>query len=146
VIWLEAAALKRLVDLAESAYPDEACALLVGRRLLGDHYRVSRVEPARNVAPDPRRRFEVDRGLRIGLERELRGKPQQVIGAWHSHPDGPAAPSAVDAARIYEPELVWLITAVSGGQALQSAAFLPARGGGFRPLPLAISSEGSESA
>jgi proteasome lid subunit RPN8/RPN11 len=142
MLWLAVADFKLLVDLAESTYPNEACALLIGRRGLGDDFRVARVEPSRNLASDTRRRFEIDPGLRIGIERELRGAseaaPMRVIGVWHSHPDGPAAPSATDAAMIFEPDLAWAITAVVAGQALFSAAFLPARGGGFRELALRL--------
>lgn len=152
MLWIGSADLKRLVDLAEASYPEEACALLIGRRGVADLYRVTRVEPAANVAPDRRRRFEVDPGLRIGIERELRGAEEQVIGVWHSHPDGAPEPSGRDAERIYEPRLAWLITALADGQALTSAAFVPAaadlfgapggdRGGGFRAIGLGVGSE-----
>ena len=152
MLWIGSADLKTLVDLAEASYPEEACALLVGRRGIADLYRVTRVEPAANVAADKRKRFEVDPGLRMGLERELRGGPEQVIGVWHSHPDGAPEPSAWDAANIQEPRLAWLITALAGGQALTSAAFVPAaadvfgasggdRGGGFRAIGLGVGSD-----
>jgi proteasome lid subunit RPN8/RPN11 len=149
MLWIAAKDLKRLVDLAEATYPEEACALLVGRRGVADSYRVTRVEPAANVAPDRGRRFEVDPGLRMGLERELRGGTEQVIGVWHSHPDGLPVPSAWDAGNIHEPRMAWLITAVAGGQALASAAFVPAAanffgagagdaGGAFRAITLRL--------
>ncbi|MCW5752319.1 MAG: M67 family metallopeptidase [Alphaproteobacteria bacterium] len=131
--------LKALIDAAEAAYPEEACALLVGRRGPGDRIFVERIVQSRNVAEDRRRRFEVDPGLRIGLERELRGGPLAVVGVWHSHPDGPARLSATDLASAYEPELAWLLTMVAGGQALHSAAYLLNDwGDGFRPLDLII--------
>ena len=133
MLWLTLEQTKRLVDAAEAAHPEEACALLIGRRGLGLNFRVSRVEISPNVAADRRRRFEVDPGLRIGLERELRGKADQVIGVWHSHPNGLAEPSAADAAMIYEPDLVWLITAVVAGQAIHTAAFIPQAGGAAAP-------------
>lgn len=136
---LAARDLKRLVDAAEAACPDEACALLVGYRDGGLSGRVTRVEIGANVAEDRRRRFEVDPGLRIGLERELRGGPLQVIGVWHSHPDGLPEPSAADRASVFEPGLLWLVTAVAAGQAIHTGAFyLSDWTGGFRPLPLRI--------
>ena len=131
--------LRRLVDAAEAAYPEEACALLVGELGLGDCRRVGRIELAANVADDRRSRFEVDPGLRIGLMRELRGGGDRIVGVWHSHPDHPALPSATDRAMAYEPDLVWLITAVNSGQALQTAAFaVNDYGPGFRPLALVL--------
>lgn len=131
--------LERLVDAAEGIYPHEACALLVGRRLPGLSVRVTRVEVGRNVADDPKRHFEVDPGLRIGLERELRGGALQVIGVWHSHPDGLPEPSAIDRASVLEPHLFWLVTAVTAGQATQTGAYyLSDWTDAFCPLPLVI--------
>ena len=129
--------MRRLVEAAEAAYPEEACALLVGTAGIGDIRHVERVELSDNVATDRLSRFEVDPGLRIGLERELRGGARRIVGVWHSHPDGAAAPSATDAALACEPELVWLITAVAGGEAVATAAFaVNDHGPGFRPLAL----------
>ena len=131
------AELKAIADAGEAAYPAEACGLLVGAKRPGDHWRVSRAEAARNVAADPRRRFEVDPGLRIGLERDLRGTDQRVIGHYHSHPDGPARPSATDLAMVHEPDLVWLIVAVIGGQASQTLAYVARLDGtGFREIAI----------
>ena len=132
---LGAAHLKIIADAAEAAWPEEACGLLVGRTGPGAVWRADRVEPAANIADDRRRRFEVDPGVRIGLERELRGTDRAVIGVYHSHPDGPARPSATDRDLVYEPHLVWLITAVRDGQAVHTAAWMPT-GDGFRHLPI----------
>jgi len=129
--------LKAIADNAEAAYPREACGLLVGRQLPGDHRVVARVERAENVAADPRKTFEVDPGLRIGLERELRGQALAVIGHYHSHPDGPARPSAHDLEMALEPDLAWLIVAVGQGQASHLRAYLPRLDRqGFRVLPI----------
>jgi len=91
------------------ARPEEACGLLVGA---GD--RVARAEPADNVAEDRLRRFEVDPRLLLRLHRELRGGPEQVLGVYHSHPEGRPEPSATDLARALDPELVWLIVGADG--------------------------------
>ena len=137
MIALSLAQLKAIADAGEAAYPAEACGLLVGAKRPGDHWRVGRVAPARNVATDPRRRFEVDPGLRIGLERELRGTDRRVIGHYHSHPDGPARPSATDLAMVHEPDLVWLIAAVVDGQASQTLAYVARLDGtGFREIAI----------
>lgn len=117
--------LRAVSDAAEAAYPEEACGLLVGRRLPGGHARVIRVETAFNVAADRRSGFEVDPGIRIGLERELRGTGQAVVGHYHSHPDGPARPSPTDLAKAFEADLIWLIVAVVRRQASQVLAFMP---------------------
>lgn len=129
--------LKSVADAVEAAYPEEACGLLVGRAGPLGRWRVTRIEPSANVAKQRRRTFEVDPGLLIGLERELRGGREAVIGHYHSHPDGPARPSPRDLARVFEPALVWLICAVREGQAVQMRAWLPRQdGSGFEPMPI----------
>lgn len=133
--------LKALADRAEAAYPLEACGLIVGRRE-GEAreawtWRVARLEPSPNLADEPRHRFEVDPALRLRLQRQLRGGPDQVIGLYHSHPDGAAQPSATDLAAAWEPYLVWVIAAVTAGQACHVAAhLLAADGTRFREIPL----------
>ncbi len=131
-------ALKRIVDLAEAHYPREACGLIVGRRVEAG-LRVTRIEPSRNLASTPAHRFEIDSELRLALQRELRGGGTEIVGLYHSHPDGLAEPSATDLAQAWEPALVWLIVAVVGGQAIQVTAHrLAADGGQFEELALRI--------
>lgn len=130
-----------LARLAEAAYPAEACALLVGRAE-GDGLLLEEIVPARNVAADPLAGFEVDPATQIALRRRLREQdgPQDLIGHWHSHPNGRGEPSATDAAMVYEPALLWVISAVIGGRAQPPAAFRPLAAGGFAPLMLRIDS------
>lgn len=134
------APLLRTIEVeAESGYPQEACGLLVGRREEAG-CRVCRVEPSANLADEPEHRFEIDPALRFRLMRELRGSDLDIVGHYHSHPDGAAAPSATDLSMAYEPDLTWFIVAVAKGRAREHAAFaLSADGGRFLPLPLRIS-------
>lgn len=129
--------LKTLADWAEAAYPNEACGLFIGHAGPSERYEVARLVQSPNVADDKHRRFEVDPGLRIGLERELRGGAQKIIGVWHSHPDGPSRPSATDLAAAFEPEFVWVITAVMQGQVTMTEAYLLRdKVNGFRPIKI----------
>lgn len=113
--------------LAAASPTAEICGLLVGT---GN--RVLRLVPARNVAADPARSFEIDPATLLATHREARGAGQQVIGHWHSHPNGRAEPSARDAARATDNGQYWLILAagtltawrpVSGGPG--PARFVP---------------------
>ena len=141
---LTAAQLRAIERAAEAAYPEEACGLLVGQRAPDGTCRVSAVEASANVAEPPRaRRFEVDPRLRLRLERALRNGPDSVVGVYHSHPDGSAEPSETDVSMIFEPAMVWLITAVDGdgdgggGRAGTTTAWRPADDGtAFLPLGL----------
>jgi proteasome lid subunit RPN8/RPN11 len=83
---------------------------------------VTGVVPAPNVAPGEDR-FEIDPALLLATHRRLRGGADRIIGHYHSHPSGPAAPSARDRASSYTPGLAWLILGLEGGKA-QWAAFL----------------------
>jgi proteasome lid subunit RPN8/RPN11 len=109
---LAAADLAALNRAAEESFPEEACALLEGTRA-ASVVRVARVHLAANVAEDRRRAFEVDPRTLLRLHRELRGSERDIVGVWHSHPDGGAEPSRTDFARAYDPALAWVITGVS---------------------------------
>ena len=134
------AVLQRIEVAARAAYPEECCGLLIGFRESEGGVQITRVAESANVAPPPRRdRFEVDPALRFATMRRLRGGREEIVGHYHSHPDGPARPSGRDAAQAYEPELVWLIVAVAGDRSTATTAWLydPAIAA-FRPVPLAI--------
>ena len=109
---LSAADLAALARAATASFPEEACALLEGTRT-ASVVRVARVHVAHNVAEDRRRGFEVDPRVLLRLHRELRGTERDIVGVWHSHPDGSAVPSSTDFARSYDPTLTWVITAVT---------------------------------
>lgn len=124
MILIGADTLRAIGDAAERAYPEECCGLLVGRRR-GSLTRVTKAHAASNVANTARRRrFAIDPAARFALARALRGGPDAVVGHYHSHPDHPCEPSPRDVAAAFEPDLVWLITAVAAGRATHTAAFM----------------------
>lgn len=84
----------RLEELAGAVYPREACGLLVGF-LSTVSVRVCAVHPARNLS-DAQNRFDIDPGEVVRIDREARAEGLEICGVWHSHPDRPAVPSAVD--------------------------------------------------
>ncbi len=91
---------------AQAALPAEACGLLLGTAL-----HVERAEPAANVAAHPERSFEIDPATLLRWHREARGLGLQVVGHYHSHPNGLPRPSATDAARAAEDGQLWIIVA-----------------------------------
>lgn len=127
-----------LAALATAAFPCEACALLIGRED-GDLLRLERIVPAANLAASPEREFELDPAVHVAELRRLReaGGPRKILGHWHSHPNGRAEPSAQDAAMIFDPAMLWLISAVDATGAAPPRAFRPrADASGFDPFPL----------
>lgn len=112
------AAMRRL---AQAAAPREACGLL-----LGGGERVLALAPSRNLAA-AKDAFEIDTALHLRLQRLARARPgRNVLGVWHSHPRGPAVPSARDLAGAWDPGLAWLITAAEGtrGWRLRDQSFV----------------------
>lgn len=83
----------------------ERCGLL-----LGEADRVLDWAPAANVHPLPERHFELDPAVLIAAERRARmDGGLAVLGHYHSHPNGPAAPSASDADAAMPDGRLWLI-------------------------------------
>lgn len=136
MIRLTATQWRELSAAAEAAYPEEACGLLIGT---AGALTVGGVVAAANVAPEPRRRFEIDPRVHFAVLRRLRGGNECIIGHYHSHPDGPAEPSAHDVACVGDRQLIWLILAVDAGRLTGAAAFAPIETQpGFRRLALHV--------
>lgn len=99
---LTAALADALVAEAVAAAPHEACGLLVGRGRV-----VHRIAPARNLDASPVR-YTIDPADHFAALRAARRDGLAVVGAYHSHPAGPPAPSATDRAEAV-PEFLYLI-------------------------------------
>ena len=144
MILLPAAVRARLESEAEVAYPEECCGLLVGWRNADGSTALEHAVASPNVAVGRRHdRFEVDPRVRFALARRLAGTSSAIVGHYHSHPDHPAEPSATDMAMALEPDLLWLIVAVtrrpSGDRphAGDVRAFRIEPGGSIVELPIA---------
>jgi proteasome lid subunit RPN8/RPN11 len=95
---------------AEAASPArEICGLM-----FGSDTHIERVEATANVAPDPRRAFEIDPSALFAALRAMRQGGDRLIGHYHSHPGGSPIPSTTDLAAA-EPGKLWLI--LGGGAA-----------------------------
>ena len=73
----------RILREAGKAHPREACGILLGE---GD--RISDCVATRNVHPAPATHFEIDPQALIDAHRASRKGGPQVIGYYHSHPEG----------------------------------------------------------
>jgi len=139
MITLGADQLAAIEGAAAAAFPSECCGLLVGCVGTGGAVEVSRIVPSPNLAKAPARRFEIDPQLWFELGKALEGGCERIVGLYHSHPGGGAAPSRTDRDSAWEPDQVWLITAVVEGQANQTRAFLfEDMERGFREIRLAL--------
>ena len=109
---------------------DEICGLLFGT---SDTIEAARA--CRNVAADPRGRFEVDPAALLAAYRTAREGGPALIGCYHSHPGGVATPSQRDAADAAANGWLWLIV---GGRAarLFRAVHRGAINGRFDPVEM----------
>ncbi len=126
-----------LIGHADRAAPAECCGLLIGRRD-GTDWRVARAVESANASPDPERRFAIDLPLQFAVTRSLRPGPDRIIGCYHSHPAGPAQPSATDRAGMSEPDFLWLILGRSDAPPApwDVRAFQVVQPGSAVPLPI----------
>lgn len=118
-----------LLAAAETAHPRECCGLLLGRP-----GRIEAAVAAANVAADPDHSFEIDPATLLRTHREARGRGHQVIGHYHSHPNGVGEPSPRDAARAVAGGQFWLI--IAAGRVSAWTAGDDGLHGRFRPVTL----------
>jgi proteasome lid subunit RPN8/RPN11 len=108
--------LEQVTEHARTAYPNEGCGLLVGNRS------AERFIPMKNIAASASD-YEMDPAELIHVLRELRNSGEQLIGIYHSHPQGPATPSTKDIQRAYYPEAAHLIVSCEDLKRPRVAAF-----------------------
>ena len=92
-----------VIETIESPHR-EVCGLLLGE---GDH--IDAVQSCRNVAADPATRFEIDPAQLLAAHRAARAGGPAIVGHYHSHPTGVAAPSRQDARDAAPDGSLWLI-------------------------------------
>jgi proteasome lid subunit RPN8/RPN11 len=97
--------LAQLQALARNS-PVEICGLLLGRA--GE---IRNAVPVPNVSASPSDSFEIDPVILLACHRAARSGEMEVLGHFHSHPSGPAAPSERDAAASAVDGSLWLILA-----------------------------------
>ena len=118
---------------ARASLPYECCGLIEGVEKGGDMHAIS-LHPTTNLSSE-RDRFEIDPAIHFALMRRLRGGPHRVTGCYHSHPGGPAEPSARDHESPGEDGFIWLVAAITD-RTCELRAFAREEGG-FRALALA---------
>ena len=97
-----------LLALAAAEPDREVCGLLFGGAA-----RIESIRPCVNVSASPADSFEIDPAALIAAHKAERAGGPNVVGCYHSHPNGLCEPSARDAASAVEGQL-WLI--VSSGE------------------------------
>jgi proteasome lid subunit RPN8/RPN11 len=103
-----ASAIAGMIAHARRDAPHECCGLLVG-----DERLIARAVATRNLADTPLTRYLVDPAEHVALMRALRATGESIVGAYHSHPSAPAAPSPTDVAEAWSPDFLYVIVSLS---------------------------------
>jgi proteasome lid subunit RPN8/RPN11 len=118
----------QIVAHALEERPNECCGLLIGTDgIVEDAVR------ARNVRRSPTR-FQVEPADHFAAIRRARAAGREVIGAYHSHPNGPSGPSDTDRVRLTDPSMFHIIVSLAHGTRTVRAFRLS--DGNFSPLEL----------
>jgi proteasome lid subunit RPN8/RPN11 len=103
---LPGAVREALIGHAQREAPNECCGLLIGK---GVH--VNQIHPARNKVAS-QNRFQINPADHFTAIRKARAAGLDVLGAYHSHPNSPALPSASDLADASEGAPVMVIVSL----------------------------------
>jgi len=82
----------------------ECCGLLAGREGA-----ITRIFPATNVAANPATSYEIAPEELFRLMREIRAASLELLGIYHSHPNGKNEPSPRDIDCAYYPDVAYFI-------------------------------------
>ena len=104
---LSRAVLDEMLAHVAGLWPEEACGLVGGRD--GRAVRLYAVENTRHSTVA----FEMDPLQQINAMLAMEAEGLELIAIYHSHPDGPARPSATDVANAYYPDAVQLIISLA---------------------------------
>lgn len=126
---------QQLLIWAKQAHPQECCGLIWANKKRGMH--VDKLELTKNIANNPLKYFEIDPKSLFAANRKKRASDNQLIGIFHSHPNGLGIPSEQDANDVNEIGQIWIIIANESIQGWISAKNGEINGK-FDPLTLNI--------
>jgi len=121
----------QLHKAATAAAPAECGGLLSGPTA----DTITTATPVPNVAAEPQTRYELDPAAVLAALEAIDDADAVHVGFYHSHPTGPARPSAVDRAAAAWPQTVHLICAPTDEPQLAAFRYI-GDDTGFRPLSL----------
>jgi proteasome lid subunit RPN8/RPN11 len=122
---------------ARAAFPRECCGLIEGVRT-GDRIEAVALHPAPNRS-DKADRFQIDPAAQFAALRAARARAREIVGCYHSHPDGAPEASAYDLEGAGEEDFLWLIAAVAKVDAAVHLAAFAFAEGRFAPVTIADS-------
>ena len=117
MVYLKKQHLTEMVTHAQEDAPLEACGVVAGKE-----GRALKLYRARNADHSPvSYRLEPEEQYRIFRDIEENG--WDILGIYHSHPDSPPVPSAVDLGQAYYPDAVYFVVSLEDPSDPQVRAF-----------------------
>ncbi len=108
----------------EETYPHECCGILLGHLHDGANEVVQIMRAGNTRTDSAHNRYHIAPQELIRAQREGRKLGLDIVGFYHSHPDHPAQWSQTDFAEAHWFGCSYVITAVAGGRAAVTNAFL----------------------
>jgi proteasome lid subunit RPN8/RPN11 len=107
----------------EETYPYECCGVLLGQMEEDARIVTSTVRAGNTRHDSPQNRYNIDPKELVRIQREGRGRGEDIIGFYHSHPDHPARWSPTDLAEAHWFGCSYVITSVEKGKAVLTNSF-----------------------
>ena len=126
-----------LVRHARRDYPQECCGVLLGRRR-GEHVHIERAIQADNISEEDRNStFQVDWQALFAAVRATRRDQVELIGFYHSHPNGSTTPSLRDRETAW-PDHSYVIIPAAAESAEIASWRVKAKGAPFEPEQIVL--------
>ena len=109
---------EEMIAYVLSLYPEEACGLVGGQ-----DGQAARLYPVENALHSPTA-FEMEPLQQIKAMLALESEGLELLAIYHSHPHGPARPSASDVAQAYYPDAAQIIISLADRARPSLRAFL----------------------
>jgi len=103
--------LAEILAHAREGAPEEVCGILAGRE--GTARRIYR---GRNVAPNPRVRYEMEPRQQLEIMQEIEANGEAMVAIYHSHPHSAAFPSHTDQELAFYPDTLYVIVSLADAE------------------------------
>lgn len=122
-----------LLGHARTNAPHECCGVLGGQ--LGDQMTVETIQQIENTAPDPAVRYQMDPEALMTTIDRIETAGHELLGFYHSHPDGPSQPSATDRKEARWRDYLYVIISLTDNPTITAWNWT---GSEFRSVPVMI--------
>jgi proteasome lid subunit RPN8/RPN11 len=130
-MWLTPEQAQTIVAHARADAPREACGIIAGHK-----DRAVEIIPIPNSAADPQHTYYMDERRLVETLSNMQARHLDLLGFYHSHPQGDPIPSSTDIKQATYPDTPYLIVGLKGTQARLAAWSL--RFGQVSEVPLHI--------